>query len=142
MTSFYTLDLTMDEKRKLFQDLCFECSEAKTSNDCLLWLPKSRSEKGYGIRTFTFRGLRYTHVRVHRLMYFLITGDHDLLDTNLHVSHKCHHKTCIRYTHLSLEQASVNNNRQICRYEGCSGHEQYGDCIEKDGGFIILLYTH
>lgn len=130
MSSFFNLELSREEKRFLFQELCFESSDPKSSKECRLWLKKSRTDDGYCVRTFTFRNVEYKKVRVHRLLYFIFTGDHALTNPAMHISHKCHQKTCLQFDHLSLEPASVNNSRQICKYDGCGGHAPYDDCIQ------------
>ena len=68
-------------------------------------------------------------VRVHRLSYVLHAGPIDN-DVRVHVSHLCHNKACIDHTHLSLEPAATNAQRQLC-VDGkhCLGHVGYSNCI-------------
>ena len=129
MSAFFQLVLTHEEKFNVLWDIKVNFNKPD-ENDCVIWKLKSKTKNGYAIRSFVLRGHRYNNIRVHRLVYFLITSDDKLRYKNVHVSHKCHHKLCMNIDHMSLERARINNGRQNCKYSGgCSGHTRYGNCI-------------
>ena len=73
-------------------------------------------------------------VRAHQLVYFLFTKE--VPPQNHDISHLCHNKSCINFSHLSLEPHSTNQQRMTCKTYSrgpktskCIGHQQYPDCI-------------
>jgi hypothetical protein len=93
---------------------------------CFIWTGQM-SRDGYGQIRFMFRAKRIK-VAVHRLVFFLHESRY--LSPEMHVSHICHVKNCITYTHLSYESQRINNNRMKCRNDGyCHGHFAYPSCF-------------
>eukprot|EP00058_Branchiostoma_floridae_P024364 XP_002609854.1 hypothetical protein BRAFLDRAFT_90782 [Branchiostoma floridae] len=83
---------------------------------------------GYTTRNPT-NGTRYT-LAVHRLAYFLYTEWRPALQKNIHVSHRCNNKLCLRVDHLSYEPACINAQRTSCQDQGaCFTHTPFRDCI-------------
>lgn len=94
---------------------------------CHIWSGNAISQHGYGLIRVVFRGKR-TQFKVHRLAYFLRIKQS--LDPYYHVSHLCHNKLCLKFTHLSYEPALINNSRNSCKNDGeCHGHRGYQNCI-------------
>ena len=124
MAYIYTTHLTTDEKQ-IFHEIIRK--KTVKLNTCTIWLgPKTSS--GYGMIRTHFRGDRIKLV-AHRLI-FSLHHPNVSMSKNLHVSHICHNKACIEILHLSLETASINNKRQICRNMGeCTGHYGFPKCI-------------
>ena len=93
---------------------------------CNIWTGQQRG--GYGILEIRFRGNKIK-LGVHRVKYFF-HNNCEPMTKEQHVSHLCHNKLCVKIEHLSLEPASINNNRQICKNEGeCTGHYGYARCM-------------
>jgi len=107
-------------------------SKTTEDGDCLQWGGEI-SSWGYGVFRFTFAKKRYK-VKVHRFLYFLSSFKSSNFDPIMQVSHICHNKLCVNLSHLSLEDAGVNNQRKICFNsipQGCIGHGNAKDCIFK-----------
>ena len=93
---------------------------------CILWTGFTNFN-GYGTYRTLYKGRRI-NLKVHRLAYFLATSA--MLDKEMHVSHRCHNKTCINIEHLSYETQGTNNSRQICKNDGnCYGHGRHPSCL-------------
>lgn len=80
----------------------------------------SVNKDGYGLYRPCFRG-KQIKLTVHRFKFYI--HNINIFTSDMHVSHLCHNKLCIRLNHLSLEPQSVNNSRKTCALEGqCEGH--------------------
>lgn len=102
------------------------CRHTNVSETCFLWTGV-KDKDGYGTFRFQFRGRR-VKVLAHRLTFYIQSGFVDM--KNLHISHLCHNRACIRYNHLSLEPVAVNNKRKTCVLNGeCVGHYGFKSCI-------------
>lgn len=67
----------------------------------------------------------------HRFMYMLHTNTLHI-PHDKQISHICHNSLCINPLHLSLEEAHVNNERQLCKNlvpKVCLKHAGYPDCL-------------
>lgn len=80
----------------------------------------SVNKDGYGLYRPCFRG-KQIKLTVHGFNFHI--HNINIFTSDMHVSHLCHNKLCIRLNHLSLEPQSVNNSRKTCALEGqCEGH--------------------
>lgn len=76
--------------------------------------------------------VRKSRIYVHRLSYIAHTGNLDIFQRHMHISHLCHNTHCICFEHLSYEPQRINNNRQKCKMlhpKRCNKHGLYPDCI-------------
>lgn len=125
MSSVFHIKLTGAEIHRITSNI-----KKKIHNEsdfCHNWTGQ-QTRKGYGQFEFRLRGKKFK-VSIHRLIYYLKNNCINL-PTNLHVSHLCHNKLCIKIEHLSLEPARVNNSRQVCKNDGnCTGHYGFANCI-------------
>ena len=120
----YSSQLTLKESNMLKEKIK---KKSFTNNTCLEWFGE-RDRDGYGTLRFMFRGKRI-RVTVHRLHFFLFAGK-ESLDANMHVSHLCHNKLCLKLKHLSYEPARVNFSRSNCVLNrSCKSHHGYEKCI-------------
>ena len=121
--TFFKSNLDLTEKTNITEKLA---KKTQIVGNCHIWTGKCNSS-GYGFLKFTFRG-RQIKCRVHRLAFFL--RHNVLLMPNMHVSHLCHTKLCLRVEHLSYEPQRINNNRTVCKNEGmCYGHYAFPSCL-------------
>lgn len=110
--------------QKLNEDLH---KKSQFMGSCIVWTG-SQDKYGYGIHRITICGKR-VKLRVHRLSCYLGNCE-QILSREIHVSHLCHTKLCIRLEHLSYESPAVNNSRKECSTSGeCIGHRGYSSCI-------------
>lgn len=85
----------------------------------------------YGRVKITFPDGSKKVLLAHRFMYMLHTNTIHI-PHDKHVSHTCHNSLCINPLHLSLEEAYVNNERQLCKHlvpKVCLKHAGYPDCL-------------
>ena len=119
---FTTFDITENEACRIHAAIQ---KHTQLDGKCIIWTGACASD-GYGILRIVFRGSRLK-VKVHRMMYFLYHAH--ALSPEMHVSHLCHKKTCIKTQHLSYEPQAINNNRKMCKSQGeCCGHYGYNNC--------------
>ena len=100
-------------------------------------LAQNRRKRGnytgptYGRVKITFPDNSKKVLLAHRFMYMLHTNTIHI-QQDMHVSHICHNSLCINPLHLSLEEAHVNNERQLCKHlipKVCLKHAGYADCL-------------
>lgn len=124
MADIYTTLLTDDEIRKIKEML-----NQKSNNigNCIIWTGETIQD-GYGVLRHTIRHKRLK-LRVHRILFYVLTQCAPIYSQLQHVSHLCNQKLCLRFEHLSLEPAVVNNQRKTCFAAGiCFGHDTYPRC--------------
>ena len=101
------------------------------NGSCILWSGYRRRMKGgsvYGEVRAKLPGMASKKYGVHRLQYILYHLDD--LNPKGDVSHLCHNSVCVSLDHLSLEDSSINKNRQICLAQGrCQGHGDFRNCM-------------
>ena len=105
-------------------------SELSLNEHCQLWTGMTKTNKNakYGVLNLKVDHIRWRVFHVHRLAYMAEHNDSNL-DAVSDCSHMCHNSLCINPAHISLENHSVNNNRQACKGTGvCSGHGECMDC--------------
>ena len=124
MSLVYSSNLSESEKDSFKRKLR---EKSEVIGHCRIW-KGTLNRDGYGILRCMFRGKRIT-LTVHRLNYFLCS--HEItLDKNIHVSHLCHQRNCLKISHLSYEPAQVNIHRNMCALNKvCRGHHGYPKCI-------------
>lgn len=116
--------LTNEEKHRFTNQ--FE-THVKNVDDCEVWQGRMNIS-GYGEIRIMFRGRRLC-LKAHRVMFALNSPD-VTLTSDMHVSHLCHNRLCVRVQHLSYEPQLINNKRLVCKNDGeCFGHYGYKDCI-------------
>lgn len=101
------------------------------NSDCILYTGRHK-KNGYGVIDVKFPGKpRYVPIHVHRLVYMINVRLTKLTPPEYHVSHLCHTKDCVNFSHLTLEPQHVNNARQNCLSEKrCNKtHSPYPDCL-------------
>lgn len=97
----------------------------------ILWTGPIKKLRGgtYGRFYYTDMNGDYKDVTAHRAMY-MFTNHLTHLDPDMHVSHRCHEKFCVRIDHLSYEPANINQIRKQCdNNKVCITHPGYENCI-------------
>ena len=89
--AFYKQILTESEKTNI--NALILGHQSTNDTECTTW-GGSLDRYGYPLIKFTYRHRRYT-LRVPRLVYF-VSVQHTL-SPNMHISHLCHNKTCIKF---------------------------------------------
>ena len=98
------------------------------SLECWIWQGSKKAPDGkYGRIRITFMGVTQS-VGAHRAAYMAFNEsfnlDHD-------VSHLCHNTLCVKPSHLSHEERSVNAERSACVPQGfCVGHSSKGQMLK------------
>ena len=98
---------------------------------CSIWLggPHDVHKYPYGTMSVTFPGdHKSKSMRVHRLMYMVHNNKFNL-QSDLHVSHICHHRRCVNPEHLVLEAAQTNAERNFCKNNGICLATHVPHCI-------------
>jgi len=98
-------------------------------NDCALWGGSEDASK-YPYMYVTLPGrIPSSKISVPRLVHFIHKPD-DRYGEPGDVSHRCHQKLCINWTHLTYESHSKNLMRNSCKKQGrCLGHHGGKPCI-------------
>lgn len=124
MSVIFSSVITAAEKQMFIEKL----SNFTVSSDrCKTWVGTINKD-GYGVIRLMFRNHR-RRVTVHRLQYFLQNNCMPL-SPQLHVSHICHNRLCVKIQHLSLEPCKVNSDRKRCNLDkACTGHRGFANCV-------------
>ena len=90
------------------------------THSCIIW-KGAQNDNGYGRMRNPFISLpnQSTHVKIHRLVYFIHNFKqyrdgiprYDIHGHDLDISHICHNKCCINIDHLVLENHYISCDR-------------------------------
>ena len=78
-------------------------SRVDKTGECWTWTGRL-TDKGYGLARYTINGKRHG-IRAHRLAYEL---EHGTVDPDMQVDHLCHHRSCVRPSHLRVATHKQN----------------------------------
>lgn len=99
-----------------------------SENNCTKW-QGALNKAGYGTIHLILPNKKKIHTTVHRAAYMLKYKLTNIATFNvdgerLEISHLCHSASCINTSHLTLEPAKINRERQICcTSHVCLGHK-------------------
>ena len=124
LTLDYMIKMAEDEWCQRYQRIVEAKTEKRGEAAEICWPFQGRLKGGYGLVDVDIPGKGKTTRHAHRLVLMTRVARTWDVSSELHASHLCGNRICVRPSHLVLESREENKQRQICQNSKvCQAHD-------------------